>query len=517
MLDGAAVATAIDAVDDLAQFQKSESDKSSKADHFKVDKDTKLPFVNVDASAQSAKSRQIIFIDSTVEDIETLINSFDNNTEVHVIQSDQDGFVTMQNILSSQENIDAVHVIGHGSVGQIAFGTAVLNSDTLNAYENILQEIGTSLSENGDILFYGCNVAADQSGEILIKQIAEITEADVAASDDITGKGGDWDLEKYTGIIETENVSVVGYQYALSNGVTATQNAVEIHNSNMNFMAGGGSYNNNTGGQTDSGGTRYIVTLERGNVTTGSNLVFDYAVASSSHDPDNDGAVNVYMVYLNDYVNRRSLNDRGIITFDNEILGIFTTPENTIAKSGYDMSTGTYPLTTGSKKVQMRDLEYQNDGVPPGVMGSGDAFTVTGSNKILTMATDNGLKGDFVRVVTRVASTNQDPVGNNDTGAANEDASVSVSAGSGVLSNDTDADGDSLTVSAISGGSLGSALDGNYGQLTLSADGSYTYNANKDLADPLDPGDTVTDTFTYTVSDGNGGTDTATLTITITR
>ena len=57
MLDGAAVATAIDAVDDLAQFQKSESDKSSKADHFKVDKDTKLPFVNLDASTQNAKSR----------------------------------------------------------------------------------------------------------------------------------------------------------------------------------------------------------------------------------------------------------------------------------------------------------------------------------------------------------------------------------------------------------------------------------------------------------------------------
>ena len=60
MLDGAAVATAIDVVDDLAQFQKFESDKSLKADHFKVDKDTKLPFVNVDASAQNAKARQIV-------------------------------------------------------------------------------------------------------------------------------------------------------------------------------------------------------------------------------------------------------------------------------------------------------------------------------------------------------------------------------------------------------------------------------------------------------------------------
>ena len=114
MLDGAAVVTAIDAVDDLAQFQKSEGDKLSKANHFQIDKDTKLPFVNLDASTQNAKSRQIIFIDSTVEDIETLINSFDKNTEVHVIQSDQDGFVAMQNILSSQESIDAVHVIGHG-------------------------------------------------------------------------------------------------------------------------------------------------------------------------------------------------------------------------------------------------------------------------------------------------------------------------------------------------------------------------------------------------------------------
>ena len=127
---------------------------------------------------------------------------------MHVIQSDQDGFVAMQNILSSQENISAVHVIGHGSVGQIAFGTAVLNNDTLNAYENILQEIGTSLSENGDILFYGCNVAADQSGEILIKQIADITDADVAASDDVTGKGGDWDLEKHTGTVSYTHLTL---------------------------------------------------------------------------------------------------------------------------------------------------------------------------------------------------------------------------------------------------------------------------------------------------------------------
>ena len=87
MLDGAAVATAIDAVDDLAQFQKSESDKSSKADHFKVDKDTKLPFVNLDTSAQNSKSRQIVFIDDGSSDESKLIiqNMVEKDSTVKLI------------------------------------------------------------------------------------------------------------------------------------------------------------------------------------------------------------------------------------------------------------------------------------------------------------------------------------------------------------------------------------------------------------------------------------------------
>ena len=36
-------------------------------------------------------------------------------------------------------------------------------------------------------------------------------------------------------------------------------------------------------------------------------------------------------------------------------------------------------------------------------------------------------------------------------------------------------------------------------QLTIQADGSYTYVADQAAADALDAGDTVTDTFTYTI------------------
>ena len=88
--------------------------------------------------------------------------------------------------------------------------------------------------------------------------------------------------------------------------------------------------------------------------------------------------------------------------------------------------------------------------------------------------------------------------------------------------NDAD-DSASLTVTAVrlgatedagSAGTVGQALTGTYGQLTLNANGSYTYVANQDAADPLDVGDIVYDYFNYTVSDGTVS-DTALITITI--
>ena len=91
-------------------------------------------------------------------------------------------------------------------------------------------------------------------------------------------------------------------------------------------------------------------------------------------------------------------------------------------------------------------------------------------------------------------------------------------------SRDTDADGQTLTVSSVrtgssegsgTAGTVGAALTGTYGQLTLNANGSYTYVANQSAADALDPGDIVTDSFNYTVSDGNGGTDIAVIQITV--
>ena len=76
---------------------------------------------------------------------------------------------------------------------------------TIDSYLETLEQWGNALSKNGDILLLGCNVArsADRS---FITRLADLTNADIAASQNLTGSaslGGDWDLEQFTGEIET--------------------------------------------------------------------------------------------------------------------------------------------------------------------------------------------------------------------------------------------------------------------------------------------------------------------------
>ena len=67
----------------------------------------------------------------------------------------------------------------------------------------------------------------------------------------------------------------------------------------------------------------------------------------------------------------------------------------------------------------------------------------------------NTSNGQLAITVTGIDSgSNNAPVANNDTGAVNEDGTLTVNAASGVESNDTDADGDDISVVGIAGGSV---------------------------------------------------------------
>ena len=115
-----------------------------------------------------------------------------------------------------------------------------------------------------------------------------------------------------------------------------------------------------------------------------------------------------------------------------------------------------------------------------------------------------------------VAPVNDAPVAVDDTNATNENAVLTVSAAAGLLSNDTDVDGDALTVVGVQGGgNVGSAVHlGSGAVVTVNSDGSYQYDPHGAF-DSLAAGQHATDSFTYKISDGHGGFDTGTATITV--
>src|SRR5690554_3725570 len=113
------------------------------------------------------------------------------------------------------------------------------------------------------------------------------------------------------------------------------------------------------------------------------------------------------------------------------------------------------------------------------------------------------------------------PTATADTGGVTEGATLTVDAANGLLSNDTaGADGWSNTgavvgvvagdTGATSSSGVGGRIDGQYGYLTLNADGSYTYVSTADTISA-----DAQDVFTYTVRDGDGDETSTTLTINV--
>jgi trimeric autotransporter adhesin len=134
-----------------------------------------------------------------------------------------------------------------------------------------------------------------------------------------------------------------------------------------------------------------------------------------------------------------------------------------------------------------------------------------------------GLTSTATLTIT-ITGADDAPVGVADAGTAIEaggtgNGTAGSNAAGNVLTNDTDVDsGDTKTVSALAGGTVGVGLAGTYGTLTLSSDGAYAYavdNSNSTVQALRTSSNTLTDTFTYTVQDAAGLTSTAVLTVTI--
>jgi len=128
-------------------------------------------------------------------------------------------------------------------------------------------------------------------------------------------------------------------------------------------------------------------------------------------------------------------------------------------------------------------------------------------NPSFSYTISDGHGGTATATVNGTVNPVQDPpVAQNDSFTTPEDQAVTIA----VLANDSDPDGDALTITQINstGITVGNSVAITGGSVTLNANGTLTFTPTANF--------NGSPSFTYTVSDGNGGTATATVNGTVT-
>jgi uncharacterized repeat protein (TIGR01451 family) len=190
-------------------------------------------FLRATESVGARIVKNVLFVDARVENWDSLARGATADTEVFVLDSTRDGVEQITRILANCSDLDSLQIVSHGREARVQLGSIELWRDNLETYSHLLQQWGKALSERGDILLFGCSVAAGESGPAFVRRLSFIAGADIAASDNLTGSaalGGDWELKFATGEIKAsiaiEKEVLEAYTYALGTKETFKNSTV---------------------------------------------------------------------------------------------------------------------------------------------------------------------------------------------------------------------------------------------------------------------------------------------------
>jgi hypothetical protein len=224
LFDGAVAATVADAAQPDAQAT-AEAAKTPTADQSADN--SHAPQGQVDATQAAVPGKSVVFVDSRVKDSASLLEGVASGTQVVQLDAAKDGLQQIADYLDSHQGVSSVQIIAHGNAGDLWLGNSYLSADNVQARSEVLAQIGQDMNAGGDILIFGCYTAEGERGLSFVDSLAQMTGRDVAASNDRTGLGGDWDLEIATGNIESANAlsanAMGDYQWGLATW-TATNN-----------------------------------------------------------------------------------------------------------------------------------------------------------------------------------------------------------------------------------------------------------------------------------------------------
>ena len=127
-----------------------------------------------------------------MKDLQTFLNGH-QQSEVIILDPNSDGVKQIAGAVAGRTDITGIHILSHSDAGKLYLGGSVLDQQTIDSkYANELATIKAALAPRGDILLYGCDVAAGVKGQAFVASLAAATGADIAASINTTGAPKPW-------------------------------------------------------------------------------------------------------------------------------------------------------------------------------------------------------------------------------------------------------------------------------------------------------------------------------------
>ena len=171
--------------------------------------DTALDAVPAATGETATRATEVVFVDELLPQAGVLAAHVGEGAQVITLSPKSDPLQQMRDALSGRYDISAIHILSHGTTGTMTLGGLTITNDNVASLADAFAQIGQSLTSNGDILLYGCDIGSGAAGQLLINRIAEYSQAEVVASTDATGgsqEGGDWVLEASTGAVEARTL-----------------------------------------------------------------------------------------------------------------------------------------------------------------------------------------------------------------------------------------------------------------------------------------------------------------------
>ena len=211
VLDNNCAANSITLVDDISLLQNLTDYRANQV-YFCSNNSSNFPastFQSVnklDAVAlKAASTKGVVLIDSSL--IATIPADELKGSFVVSIDGKYDVLSQITTALEGLANVPVLRIISHGDDGVLYFGNQAFDSSDLASSANQVASWGKSLTPDADILLYGCSVANTDAGKAFVQQFASITQADIAASSNLTGKGGDEVLEFQVGQVSNSLIA----------------------------------------------------------------------------------------------------------------------------------------------------------------------------------------------------------------------------------------------------------------------------------------------------------------------